>query len=140
MKIILTLMFFLQSFNLYADQRLKIQDAWVREVIPGIKNSSAYFTIYNPSKKILKLVSASSPIAETVEIHSHTHENGVMKMRKLDFILIPPRGFLEFKMMSNHLMLFGIKKELSAGESVPFKLTFANKETVDFTAIVKRPK
>ena len=122
---------------------INIQKAWVREPIPGIKNSSAYLIIQNSSNKRLKLISASSPYFQSVELHSNTHENGVMKMRKLNYVIILPKKSTEFKMMSNHLMLFGLKdkyKSIKSGDEIPFKLLFEKQNSVEFKAIVKRPK
>jgi periplasmic copper chaperone A len=136
----LLLLIIIPSIVLATNNEVYVKQSWVRETIPGVKNSSAYFTIYNPSDKTLILLSAKSQLVETVELHSHSSENGVMKMRKLDSVLIPSKGFVEFKLMSNHLMLFGLKKKIKAGDIVPFTLKFKNHSPLTFTAIVKRPK
>ena len=119
---------------------IQIEQAWVRASIPGVKNTSAYFTIFNHTNKVLTLVSVKSDSVETVELHSHTNENGIMKMRKLDFVLIPSKGFLEFKLMSNHLMLFGLKNDLKIGDKIPFTLNFKKHKSISFFGIVKKPK
>ena len=142
MKKILIFLIMLASPIIFSKDNVEIKNAWVREMIPGIRNSSAYFIIYNPTKEILKLQNAQSAYFETVELHSHSNIDGIMRMRKLDYVLIPARGFVEFKMMSNHLMLFGLKEtyeKVKVGDKIPFTLVFKNKDKIKFNAIVKKP-
>ena len=117
---------------------LEVIKPWVAEVFPGAEHSAAYMNYYNPSNKIVKIVSASSPVAKVVEIHTHLNENGQMKMRKVDSVLVPAKGFVEFKMMGYHLMLIGLKKDLKAGDKIPFEVKLANGKTVKFKALVKK--
>lgn len=117
---------------------LEVIKPWVAEVFPGAEHSAAYMNYYNPTEKVVKIVSASSPASKVVEIHTHISENGQMKMRKVDFVLVPAKGFVEFKMMGYHLMLIGLKKDLKAGDKIPFQVKLDNGKTVNFKALVKK--
>lgn len=102
-----------------------ITDAWVRENAPGQAVGAAYMTLNSPEESALVFV--ESPAAGSVEIHSMTMNNNVMKMRKLDELplkagkpeKLAPGGF--------HLMLFDLKKPLKSGEKVDFTLCFKDK-------------
>jgi copper(I)-binding protein len=102
-----------------------ITDAWVRENAPGQAVGAAYMTLKSTEES--SLVFVESPTAGSVEIHSMTMNNNVMKMRKLEELplkagkpeKLAPGGF--------HLMLFDLKKPLKSGEKVDFKLCFKDK-------------
>jgi len=104
---------------------VKITDAWVRANAPGQSVSAAYMAFTSPQDSTL--VYAETSVADSVEIHSMTMENGVMKMRMLEELTLKagkpeklaPGGF--------HLMLFGLPKPLKAGENVTFRLCFKDK-------------
>lgn len=108
-----------------AQAAVTISDAWVRENAPGQKVGAAYMTLNSTEESTLVYV--ESPDAGSVEIHSMTMNNNVMKMRKLEELALKagkpeklaPGGF--------HLMLFDLKKPLKSGEKVDFKLCFKDK-------------
>lgn len=121
-KLLLLTSFFLAQSALAA---VSISDAWVRENAPGQKVGAAYMTLKSAEESTLVYV--ESPNAGSVEIHSMTMNNNVMKMRKLEELALKagkpeklaPGGF--------HLMLFDLKKPLKSGEKVDFKLCFKDK-------------
>ncbi len=104
------------------NNRVAVIDSWARASVPGQSVGAAYMTFISADDSTF--VRAETPIASSVEIHSMTMDNGVMKMRMLpEFPLkagkeekLAPGGF--------HLMLFDLKKQLKAGEQLELKLTF----------------
>lgn len=116
---------------------LEIEEAYIRAVPPGQPNSAAFMTINNPFNQAFALTAASSPVAATVELHTHTHNNGVMEMRKIDKIDIPADGEVELKPGGLHIMLIGLKQELKVGEDAKLTLTFADGSTKEVTAEIK---
>jgi copper(I)-binding protein len=72
-----------------------------------------------------KLVSASSPAAERVELHTMSMDGNVMRMRQVPGIVIPAKGHVDMAPGNGyHLMLIGIKQPLKVGDKIPVKLTF----------------
>ena len=71
-----------------------------------------------------QLISASSPIAAEMQLHTMSMEGNVMKMREVKAIDVPANGSVELKPGSLHLMFMDIKTPLKAGESVPVRLKF----------------
>jgi len=116
-----------------------VSDAWTRATVPG--QSSAVLRFFITSRKDAQLLEISSPLAGAAELHSMTHEQGVMKMRPLKSLPLPAGKKTELGSDGNHVMLLELKQSLKEGESVPFSLTvqFADKhkETVKAAAVVK---
>lgn len=85
-----------------------------------------------------QLVSARSPIAQSVEIHQMTMQGDVMRMKEVPFIEIPAKGKVELKRggaATYHLMLMGLKAPLKEGDRFPVTLVFkkAGEKEVSFT-------
>jgi hypothetical protein len=110
-----------------ADLGISVNDAWGRATAPGQDSGSVQFSIV--SKKEAKLLSITSPVAGAVEIHSMVHEDGKMKMRSVESIVLPAEKVVDLGKSGNHVMLLNLKQALKAGDSVPLTLTieFADK-------------
>lgn len=104
---------------------VSIQEAWVRPTNPGQDVGSAYMTL--TSAKDVALVKVESDAADSVEIHSMTMQNGVMKMRMLDTLPLAAGKPYKLEPGGFHLMLFDLKKPLTTGEQVNFVLHFETK-------------
>ena len=104
------------------NNRVAVIDSWVRASVPGQSVGAAYMTFISADDSTF--VRAETPIASSVEIHSMTMDNGVMKMRMLPEL--PLKAGKEEKLAPGgfHLMLFDLKKQLKAGEQLELKLTF----------------
>ncbi len=116
-----------------------VSGAWTRATAPGQEGASMQFSII--SKQEAQLVEISSPVAGAVEIHSMTHDNGVMKMHAIEFLPLPAGKAVDLGASGSHVMLLNLKHPLKAGENVPFTVTvqFADKHkaTVKAKAEVK---
>lgn len=105
---------------------VSISNAWVRENAPGQKIGAAYMTLTSDENSKLVYVEAPAT-AGSVEIHSMTMNNGVMKMRMLEELALEANKPTALKPGSFHLMLFDLKAPLTSGKDVTFKLCFENK-------------
>ncbi len=115
---------------------LVVSQAQARASMGKMPNSAAFLQIENQGKTEDALLSASSPVAERVEMHSMSMEGDVMKMRAVDSIAIKPGDKITMQPgQGYHLMLMGLKKPLKAGEKIPVTLNFRDagkmKLTVD---------
>jgi copper(I)-binding protein len=70
------------------------------------------------------LVSVASPLAARVEMHVHTHDGDVMRMRQVKSYDIPAKGSLELKPGIAHLMFVDIQRPFKEGEKIPVTLRF----------------
>ncbi len=109
----------------HGDEKPKIQNAWVREVLPGQDVTAGYMVISNPDHESDFLISAACECAKTLEIHRMVKEGDKMKMEPVDKVEVPARGKVELKPGGLHLMLFGTKP-LRAGEQVRLRLRFTH--------------
>lgn len=107
-----------------------VSDAYVRSMPPGRTITAAFFEVSNQGKSACHMVSAESDIAERVELHTHIHEDGLMKMREVPSVELPAGKTVSFKPGGLHIMLYGVKP-LKHGDIVQMTLRF--KECADLT-------
>lgn len=105
---------------------VEIDGAYARASIPNVPNSAAFFVIKNNSDKDIAITSANSDIAEKNELHTHIKENKMMKMMKIEKLVVPAKSSLELKSGGDHVMLIGLKKELKAGDEISLELSFSD--------------
>lgn len=117
-------------------QAVEINAPFVRQPLPGAPNGAAFMQLVNDSTQALSIVSATSSASEYCELHTHIHDNGVMRMRQVEAIEIPAQGSVELKPGGLHLMLFNIQP-LSLDDQVELTLTFSDGSSKTVTAPVK---
>ena len=105
---------------------LSVERPWARALPPVAPNGAAYLRIANTGDAPDRIVSASSPIAERVEIHAHEMDGGVAKMRHVHSVEVPAHGAVSFEPGGLHLMLIGLKKPLVVGKRFALTLGFEN--------------
>ena len=103
-----------------------IRDGWVQEGPPSQTITAAYMTIENQTNASIALTSASTEVAETVELHKMELVDGIMKMHRVESIEIPAGGTAELKPGGYHLMVIGLRKQLKAGDKVTITLQFSS--------------
>lgn len=127
------------SLALPAGAQVVVDGAWVRGTVPGQKATGAFMQLTSPTDAAL--VSATTPLAKIVEIHTMKSEGGMMKMTAVDKIALPAGKAVELKPGGYHVMLFELQQPLKDGDTVPLTLTFEDKAgkkaTVDVKATVK---
>ena len=115
-------------------------DAWVRGTVAQQKASGLFVQL--TSAQGGRLVSASSPLAGSVEIHDMAMDGNVMTMRALpDGLVLPAGKPVALKPGGQHLMLMGLKQALKAGDTVPVTLVIEladkKRETLEIKAPVR---
>lgn len=116
---------------------VEIDGAYARASIPNVPNSAAFFVIKNNSDKDIAITSANSDIAEKNELHTHIKENQMMKMMKIEKLVVPAKSSLELKSGGDHVMLMGLKKELKAGDEINLELSFSDGDKKSIKVPVK---
>ncbi len=111
-----------------------VQQAWARASAGPANTSAAYVTLMGGDQAD-GLVGASTPVAATAEVHETTNDNGVMKMRPVATVPIPPHQMVTLSPGGYHIMMMGLKQKLVAGESFALTLTFSH--TAPITVQVK---
>lgn len=104
---------------------LHIKHPHARPTVAGMPTGAAYFNVENKGTAPDKLVSASTPVAKSVEVHTMSMDNGVMKMREVGTIDIKPGEKITMQPGNGyHLMLMGLTRQLKPGERFPMTLVF----------------
>ena len=96
---------------------------------PGV----GYMVLRNETHADDALLSASVPGIERIELHTHEHADGVMRMRRVERVPVPAGETVTFEPGGLHLMLFGVGAEVKSGATAALTLTFetAGEVTVD---------
>jgi len=115
-----------------------LDNVWARATPNGAQVAGGFVTLTNKGKEADRLVSASSAVADHLEIHEMAVENNVMKMRELPKGLeIAPGASVELKPGSYHIMFQGLKQPLKEGDKVKGQLTFEKGGKVDVEFAVR---
>lgn len=114
-----------------------VNDPYVRAVPPVVRTSAAFMQLQSSDAVERFLVGADSPAAAAVELHMHTMDDGVMRMRQIPHIHLPPGRTVALEPGGLHIMLFDLKAPLTPGDEVPITLTFEDGSSKGITAVVR---
>jgi copper(I)-binding protein len=115
-----------------------IADAWCRPTPNGAKVGGCYVTLTAGADD--RLVSVSTALADSAQIHEMKTENGVMSMGELkDGLPLPAGQKVELKPGSTHIMLMGLRDPLVDGGVASFTLTFEKAPAIGVHAAIKQP-
>jgi len=89
---------------------IEIDGAYVREPLPARNVAVGYFAALNHGATLRKLVAAHTDAAERVEIHTHEHDGDMMRMRRLEWLDLPPGERVALVPGGIHLMIFGVTR------------------------------
>lgn len=119
---------------------ITINDPYVRAVPPVVKTSAAFMQLQNSGQVEQFLVSAATPAAAAVELHMHTMDDGVMRMRRIPHVHLPPNETVSLQPGGLHIMLFDLVAPLNPGDRVPLTLTFEDGSSKEISAEVRSVK
>lgn len=123
-----------------APSDLTVVALYVRLSPPGTANTAAFMTIRNTGHSDRKLLRAESPVARSVELHSHGSDHGVMRMRRVTEIELKAGVHTELKPGSYHVMLIDLRQPLQEGDTVPLTLSFDDGSSSRIDAPVRKPQ
>ena len=114
---------------------IEIDEPWVRASLGRVPNSAAYMVIRSDAPD--RLIGASSPAAERVELHNQMEHAGVQQMRRIEALPLGPDQPATLQPGGLHLMLMGLKDRLVEGDTVALELTFERAGTVEVEALIR---
>lgn len=115
---------------------LEIAKPWARATPPGQRVSAVYFTARNTSDKPVSIVSASSPVAAKVVLHTMEAKKGFPEMVTVDRIEIPPGEQVELQPGGYHLMLVSLNTTLRVGKTYDISIELSDGTKADLKALV----
>src|SRR5262249_25232761 len=96
-----------------------VDHRWARATPAGAKTGAAYMTLVNNGSSGDRLLAAKTPVADAVQFHSVSEENGVSRMREMRAVEVPPGGKVAFSPGSMHIMVARPKPALKERQSFP---------------------
>lgn len=103
-----------------------ISGAWVRATAPGQPVAAGYADFKAAER--MDIVGVESPVAgKGAELHEMKMDGGVMKMRAVPKITLPKGQTVRLAPGGIHVMLFGVGRTLSPGDTVPITFVFQRK-------------
>ncbi|MEK7239884.1 MAG: copper chaperone PCu(A)C [Gemmatimonadota bacterium] len=118
---------------------IEVRAPWARPA-DSAAVTAAYLTLFNHEALAVTLSSASSPLAESVTLHETMQMSGMVHMMPLDSgQVIAPGDSLVLAEGAKHLMVMGLKRTLTGGDSLPLELRFSDGRVLHATAAVRAP-
>ncbi len=121
----------------YAAKGVSISHPWARATPKGAKVGAAYLEIKTDAKTSDRLLGARTAVAGKVEIHTHIHEGGVMKMRQIPGIDLAAGVSHVLKPSGDHVMLMDLKQPLKEGDLLKLTLVFEKAGEIEVEATVE---
>lgn len=117
----------LAASPLAAGDGIHVADPYARSSGPSAMSGAVFFEIVNRSlTQPDRLVSASSEVAQRVELHTHLQDaDGVMRMIEVDEgFAVAPGETRALTRGGDHVMLMGLTRPLNDGDTFPLTLVF----------------
>ena len=135
--LVISAVFFLCGCSASAEEGITVHNAWMRPTAQG-QNGAVYFVLQNHSATTDELVSASSHVAESVEIHESSMVEGtdVMQMKQIFSVPLDRGSETIFDPGGLHVMLVNVNRGLAMGENIELTLHFKNYDDLLVTVSV----
>ena len=121
-----------------AQRTIRVANAWARATPARVKTGAAYVAVINDGGSADRLLRATTPVAQKIQFHRKSEDNGVSRMRELRSVEIDPGAKVIFKPGDMHMMMVGLKQPLKEGETFPLTLTFEKAGKIDVTVSVAK--
>lgn len=102
---------------------IAVETPWTRAAGANA-NGAGFMALRNTGTLPDRLVSAASPAARVVELHTHIRDGDVMRMRPVADIPVPPGQTVRLQPGGLHVMLIGLARPLERGQQIPVTLRF----------------
>ncbi len=117
---------------------IEIGQPWARAGLRVRLQAGGFFVVTNKGALPDRLVAASSPLAEKVEIHAIKVVGADIEMcPRPEGLLIEAGSMLTLKPRGYHLLLSGVTTALVVGTRLPVTLTFEKAGRIDVELIVE---
>ena len=119
---------------------IEIHRPWARPSSETPRQAGGFCVLTNKGAEPDRLVAASSPAAEKVEIHAIKVVGPDIKMCPRDNGLAVPAGAtLTLQPRGSHLLVVGLSAPLVPGAHLPVTLTFEKAGRIDLEFLVEAP-
>lgn len=124
----------------YALGGIEISSPWARASSSEAGEGGGFFVLANKGAVPDRLVAATSPDAERVEIHAITVVGSGIRMRQRENgLALSPGTMLTLKPRGYHLLLIGLKRPLEPGTRIAVTLAFETAGSIDIELVAAAP-
>jgi len=118
---------------------MRIEQPWSRPTVAAVPVGVVYVHLTNTGTRTDRLLSASSTVAERVELHTSFMDGNLMRMRQLAAVDIAPASTAHLEPGGMHIMLMGLKAPLTQGQTFALTLVFEQAGAVTVQVPVRDP-
>jgi len=108
-----------------------VERPWARATPAGSRTGAVYVALINNGSSSDSLLSATTPVADQVQFHSASEENGISRMREMRTVEVAPGARVAFSPGGLHIMVVGLNQPLKEGQSFPLTLNFEKAGKID---------
>jgi len=101
---------------------VNVEDAWANATPPGATVAAVYMKL--TTKDADTLLSATTTVADHIEMHTNSEQDGMMQMRPLANVPLEAGKPFAFAPGGAHFMLVDLRQPLTAGLRFPMTLQF----------------
>jgi periplasmic copper chaperone A len=120
-----------------AASTIVVEQPFARATPKGAMTGAAYMTLLNNGASAERLVGATTPVADKVQFHQASEENGVSRMREVPSVDLEPGAKVSFKPGDMHMMIVGLKQPLVQGQTLSLALQFEKAGNVEVTVPIQ---
>jgi copper(I)-binding protein len=121
-----------------AANTIVVEQPWARATPGGAKTGAAYMTLINNGRSVDRLLGATTPLADKVQFHKETEDDGVSRMRQVQSMELEPGAKIIFKPGELHVMIVGLKQPLTEGQTFPLTLQFEKASNIEVTVPIEK--
>lgn len=129
-------MLFISFCHIVMAEGLEFGQGWSRQMVPGAPSAVIYGQFENKGDKDLSVRRITSEVAGMAMIHRSVIENGMMKMRHVDELRIPPGESIVLKPGGLHIMLSELKKDLVEKDTFDIRIHTSDGESYTASIVV----
>lgn len=113
-----------------------IEDVWARPGAEG-DNTAAYLSIENDGDTDIALAGVSGDVAQAVEVHESTTDEGMMVMEEVEEVPIPAGETVMLEPGGFHVMIMNLESDLNPGDTFTLSLQFEELDDIEVDVTVE---
>ncbi len=103
----------LLPLQLFGD--IRMEAGWTRGAAVGSDRIAVYGDVINDTEQAVRIVDLTMTGSARVMLHESVLENGRMRMRHVDALVVAPQSRMRLEPMGLHLMVMGLEGPLEVG-------------------------